>query len=234
MAGRRRRARRSRRRPRSTRSRSRSATSGSRASSRTGSGGRARSPKLPSGSRSRIDSRSRVTCSVRPKRGAPAAARTRRRGRSRTPATRRALAELDALGARPAAAALRRRLGLRGPRPATRENAAGLTARELDVLKLVAAGKRNADVAAELVLSTRTVDHHVASILRKLQARTRGRRSPSRQSSACSATAAEPEPPKPGSTAPQHRQSSRCRSEHARLASSPGNKRRRRRGWTRT
>jgi DNA-binding CsgD family transcriptional regulator len=85
-----------------------------------------------------------------------------------------ALRELDALGARPAAAALRRRLGLRGPRPATRENPAGLTARELDVLKLVAVGKRNADVAAELVLSTRTVDHHVASILRKLQARTRG------------------------------------------------------------
>ena len=42
------------------------------------------------------------------------------------------------------------------------------------MLKLVAAGKRNADVAAELVLSTRTVDHHVASILRKLQAKTRG------------------------------------------------------------
>ena len=85
-----------------------------------------------------------------------------------------ALHELDRLGARPAAVDLRRRLGLRGPRPATRDNPAGLTARELDVLKLVAAGKRNADVAAELVLSTRTVDHHVASILRKLQAKTRG------------------------------------------------------------
>jgi DNA-binding CsgD family transcriptional regulator len=85
-----------------------------------------------------------------------------------------ALADLDALGARPAATELRRRLGLRGPRASTRENPAGLTGRELDVLRLVAAGKRNADVAAELVLSTRTVDHHVASILRKLRARTRG------------------------------------------------------------
>jgi len=42
------------------------------------------------------------------------------------------------------------------------------------VLRLVAAGKRNADVAHELVLSPRTVEHHVASILRKLNVRTRG------------------------------------------------------------
>ncbi|MEO5576324.1 MAG: LuxR C-terminal-related transcriptional regulator, partial [Gaiellaceae bacterium] len=85
-----------------------------------------------------------------------------------------ALAELDRLGARPAATDLRRRLGLRGPRESTRENPAGLTTRELDVLRLVASGKRNADVAAELVLSPRTVDHHVSAILRKLQVRTRG------------------------------------------------------------
>jgi DNA-binding CsgD family transcriptional regulator len=84
-----------------------------------------------------------------------------------------ALPELDALGARPAADALRRRLGLRGPRPATRENPAGLTARELDVLGLLAQGLRNAEIAARLYLSTRTVDHHVSAILRKLQARSR-------------------------------------------------------------
>ncbi|MBA3244782.1 MAG: helix-turn-helix transcriptional regulator, partial [Actinobacteria bacterium] len=53
-------------------------------------------------------------------------------------------------------------------------NPAGLTARELDVLRLVAAGKRNADVADELVVSPRTVDHHVSAILRKLRVRTRG------------------------------------------------------------
>jgi DNA-binding CsgD family transcriptional regulator len=83
------------------------------------------------------------------------------------------LAELDALGARPAADALRRRLGLRGPRAATRENPAGLTSRELDVLGLLAQGLRNAEIAAQLYLSTRTVDHHVSAILRKLQARSR-------------------------------------------------------------
>jgi DNA-binding NarL/FixJ family response regulator len=77
------------------------------------------------------------------------------------------------VGARPAADALRRRLGLRGPRPATRENPAGLTARELDVLGLLAQGLRNAEIAARLYLSTRTVDHHVSAILRKLQARSR-------------------------------------------------------------
>ena len=84
-----------------------------------------------------------------------------------------ALAELDALGARPAAAELRRRLGLRGPREATRENPAGLTARELEVLALVAAGLQNREIAARLVLSPRTIDHHVSAVLRKLGARTR-------------------------------------------------------------
>jgi DNA-binding CsgD family transcriptional regulator len=93
---------------------------------------------------------------------------------------RQALAELERLGAMPATKQVRRdlqALGVgvpRGPRPSTRANPAELTARELDVLRLVAAGKRNADVAAELVLSRRTVDHHVSSILRKLQVRTRG------------------------------------------------------------
>ena len=42
------------------------------------------------------------------------------------------------------------------------------------MLRLVAAGRRNADIAAELVLSRRTVAHHVSAILRKLRVRTRG------------------------------------------------------------
>jgi DNA-binding CsgD family transcriptional regulator len=95
-------------------------------------------------------------------------------------ALRRALDELHGLGARPAAAIVARRLrergarGLpRGPRPATRDNPAELTPRELEVLTLLADGLRNAEIAARLVLSVRTVDHHVSAILRKLGVRTR-------------------------------------------------------------
>jgi DNA-binding CsgD family transcriptional regulator/tetratricopeptide (TPR) repeat protein len=99
-------------------------------------------------------------------------------------AQRRALEELQQLGAQPAAAIVARRLrkrgarGLpRGPRPATRRNPAGLTPRELEVLALLADGLRNAEIAARLVLSERTVDHHVAAILRKLDVRTRAQAS---------------------------------------------------------
>jgi len=96
-------------------------------------------------------------------------------------APRRALDELQRLGAQPAAAIVARRLrergvrGLpRGPRAATRENPAGLTAREVEVLELVSGGLRNADIAERLFLSEKTVSHHVSAILRKLGVRTRG------------------------------------------------------------
>ena len=96
-------------------------------------------------------------------------------------ALRQAFDRLQALGARPAAAIVARRLrerGIRGvprgPRPSTRENPGGLTARELDVLALLAEGLRNAQIAERLVVSEKTVDHHVSAILRKLDVRTRG------------------------------------------------------------
>jgi DNA-binding CsgD family transcriptional regulator len=47
-------------------------------------------------------------------------------------------------------------------------DARGLTPRELEVLRLVAAGRTNKAIAAELVLSERTVDRHVSNIFTKL------------------------------------------------------------------
>ena len=78
-----------------------------------------------------------------------------------------ALAVLDGLGARPAAALARRRLrelGVaavpRGPAAATRTNPAGLTERQVEILRLLASGMTNAEIAARLVVSVRTVDIH--------------------------------------------------------------------------
>jgi DNA-binding CsgD family transcriptional regulator/tetratricopeptide (TPR) repeat protein len=91
-----------------------------------------------------------------------------------------ALAILDGLGAVPAVALVRRRLrGLgvtrlpRRPQPGTLTNPAGLTDRQLEILRLVAAGLSNAEIAQRLVVSPRTVDHHVSAILAKLGVPTR-------------------------------------------------------------
>jgi DNA-binding CsgD family transcriptional regulator/tetratricopeptide (TPR) repeat protein len=94
---------------------------------------------------------------------------------------RQSLRELQGLGAGPAAAIVSLRLrergarGLpRGPRPATRDNPAGLTSRESEVLALVSRGLRNWEIADHLFLSEKTVAHHVSAILRKLDVQSRG------------------------------------------------------------
>ncbi|MFD3839424.1 helix-turn-helix transcriptional regulator [Streptomyces sp. NPDC058642] len=91
-----------------------------------------------------------------------------------------ALAALDTLGAEPPARLLRtelRQLGVRhiprGPLAATRENPAGLTRRQLQVMRLLTEGLTNAEIAARLVVSVRTVDNHVRAVLDKLDAPSR-------------------------------------------------------------
>lgn len=70
----------------------------------------------------------------------------------------------EALGAAPD---LARVVSLSAGAPDTAEH--GLTQRELEVLRLVASGQTNKAIAAELVLSERTVDRHVSNIFAKLR-----------------------------------------------------------------
>ncbi|MDR7556386.1 MAG: LuxR C-terminal-related transcriptional regulator [Armatimonadota bacterium] len=95
-------------------------------------------------------------------------------------ALRQALLTYERLGARPMAAVTARRLREigagsipRGPRPTTRAHPAGLTAREAEVLDLLAEGLPYAKIADRLHLSPKTVEHHVSAVLSKLGARTR-------------------------------------------------------------
>lgn len=94
---------------------------------------------------------------------------------------RRAFEIFSELGSEPAAGHVRRLLAVRGervavrrPRGSTLAHPAGLTAREAEVLDLLADGLTNADIAERLFLSTRTVDHHVSAVLGKLGVSTRG------------------------------------------------------------
>jgi ATP/maltotriose-dependent transcriptional regulator MalT len=60
-----------------------------------------------------------------------------------------------------------------GRRAAADHESAGLSRRELEVMRYVASGRTNREIAQELVLSTRTVDMHVRNILTKLHCRSR-------------------------------------------------------------
>ncbi len=75
--------------------------------------------------------------------------------------TRRLIAEFATGRARPA------------PPVAVDEGRNALTPREADVLRLIAAGRSNAEIAATLVVSENTVKTHVAHVLDKLQLRDR-------------------------------------------------------------
>ena len=91
-----------------------------------------------------------------------------------------ALQIFERLGAGPAAERLRQALratgvrGIpRGPRPSTKDNPAGLTNRQLEVLALMADGLSNNEIADRLFVSPKTAEHHVSAVLAKLDARTR-------------------------------------------------------------
>ena len=92
-----------------------------------------------------------------------------------------ALRIFEDLGAAAADRRLRRELldaGVsipRGRAQATRDHAAGLTARQAEVLELLAEGLTNTEIADRLFVSRRTVDNHVSAILMKLDVSSRTR-----------------------------------------------------------
>ncbi len=61
----------------------------------------------------------------------------------------------------------------RGIRNTTRSNQAHLTDREVDVLRLLKEGLQNKEIASRLFISAKTVDHHISSILLKLEVKSR-------------------------------------------------------------
>ena len=60
-----------------------------------------------------------------------------------------------------------------GQRTAAREHPLSLTRREQEVLDLICASRTNGEIAAQLVISAKTVDHHVSAVLAKLGVPTR-------------------------------------------------------------
>jgi DNA-binding CsgD family transcriptional regulator len=96
------------------------------------------------------------------------------------PAMEEALQVFLTLGAAAAADRVRqelRRAGVtrfpRGPRASTRAHPGGLTQREVEILALLARGLSNPAIGEQLFVSAKTVEHHVSSILAKLEVATR-------------------------------------------------------------
>jgi DNA-binding CsgD family transcriptional regulator len=85
-----------------------------------------------------------------------------------------AIPELEAMKMTPAlerALALQERLSGRAPaRPSYPD---GLSEREVEVLRLIARGQSNKQIAEELVLSVRTVERHIANVYAKIGASTK-------------------------------------------------------------
>ena len=86
----------------------------------------------------------------------------------------------DGLGASAASSLIKREMRERGikkipkgPRQSTRKNPAGLTGRQVDVLKLLTRGMSNSEIASSLYISPKTVDHHISAILAKLNLHSR-------------------------------------------------------------
>ncbi len=86
----------------------------------------------------------------------------------------------DSLGASAAVALIKQKMrekGIKkipkGPRKSTRNHPAGLTLRQVDVLKLLTKGLSNSEIATNLFISPKTVDHHISAILAKLNLRSR-------------------------------------------------------------
>jgi ATP/maltotriose-dependent transcriptional regulator MalT len=95
---------------------------------------------------------------------------------------RKGLRELMDLGAHAAARRVEtemREKGIlnipRGPRSSTVKNLAGLTKRQMDVLKLLSEGLQNKEIAGALFVSAKTIDHHISTILSKLDVHSRAK-----------------------------------------------------------
>jgi DNA-binding NarL/FixJ family response regulator len=66
-----------------------------------------------------------------------------------------------------------RALGIRAWRPAAKSQEGELSPRETQILKLVAEGASNPEIARSLFLSRKTVERHVSHLLSKLNVRNR-------------------------------------------------------------